>query len=54
MNVYSRKYLRKRFIDKQQSQMVEDAKLPDPADAYRELVKELEKVGQALNIAASR
>ncbi len=41
MSPYRRQYLRKRFLDKQQTQMAEDAKLPDPADAYRALLAEL-------------
>ena len=34
--------LRQRFLAVQQSQLREDAKLPDPAEAYRVLVKELQ------------
>ncbi len=41
MTPYSRKYLRQRFLDTQQTQLAEDAKLADPADAYRELLDEL-------------
>ena len=42
MNPYSKPFLRKRFLAKQQSQMAEDAKLADPADAYRELLEEID------------
>lgn len=41
MNRYSREYLKKRFLDEQQSQLAEDAKLPDPARAYEALLEEL-------------
>ncbi len=41
MNMYSRKYLTERFLAQQQTQLAEDAKLPDPADAYEALLDEL-------------
>ena len=41
MNSYSRSYLRDRFLAEQQLQLAKDAKLTDPADAYRALVEEL-------------
>ena len=41
MNPYSRQYLRERYLLQQQAQMAEDAKLDDPAAAYRALLAEL-------------
>ena len=41
MNVYSRKYLKERFVAQQQAQLAKDARLPDPAYAYEALVEEL-------------
>jgi len=43
MNPYSRQYLRERYLAEQQSQMAEDAKLDDPAAAYRDLLAEIER-----------
>ena len=40
MNQYSRQFLRDRFLAEQQDQLAEDAKLDDPAVAYRSLVEE--------------
>ena len=42
MNRYSRQFLRERFLQEQQSQLAEDAKIADPADAYLVLLDELE------------
>lgn len=43
MNPYSRQYLRERYLAEQQSQLAEDAKLDDPAVAYRALLAELDR-----------
>ena len=42
MNSLRRKNLRERFLAEQQTQLAEDAKLADPAAAYRELIERLE------------
>ncbi len=41
MNPYSRQYLRERYLAQQQSQLAEDAKLGDPAVAYKALLAEI-------------
>jgi hypothetical protein len=41
--------LRERFLAEQQSQLREDAKLSDPAEAYRALLEELEEIGTGTN-----
>ncbi|MEE8459554.1 MAG: hypothetical protein V3S08_06760 [Phycisphaerales bacterium] len=41
MNPYSQPYLRERYLAQQQAQLVEDAKLDDPAVAYRNLLAEI-------------
>ncbi len=41
MNPYSQPYLRDRYLAQQQAQLVEDAKLDDPAVAYRNLLAEI-------------
>ncbi len=43
MNPYSRQYLRERYLAEQQSQLAEDAKLDDPAVAYRSLLAEIHR-----------
>ncbi len=40
MNRYSRPYLRERYLAQQQSQLDKDARLSDPAIAYRALLEE--------------
>ena len=41
MNIYSRQFLRERYIAAQQTQMAKDAELADPALAYQALIEEL-------------
>ena len=41
LRYFERKKLRARFLAEQQIQLVRDAKLADPAKAYRNLVAEL-------------
>ena len=41
MNRYSRPYLRERYLAQQQAQLDKDARLNDPAIAYRALLEEL-------------
>ena len=41
MNRYSRQYLRERYLAQQQAQLDKDARLSDPAMAYRALLAEL-------------
>ncbi len=43
MNPYSRAYLRERYLSQQQSQMVLDAQLDDPAVAYQDLLAEIDR-----------
>ena len=43
MNPDSRQYLRDRYLAQQQSQMALDAKLNDPAAAYRSLLAEIDR-----------
>ena len=43
MNPYSRQYLRERYLAEQQSQMVLDARLDDPAVAYQALLAEIDR-----------
>ena len=40
MNRYSRPYLRERYLAQQQAQLDKDARLSDPATAYRALLAE--------------
>lgn len=54
MNAYSRPYLRDRYLAEQQSQLAEDAKLDDPADAYRALLAELDRELDGGDAAAQR
>ncbi len=54
MSPYRREYLRKRFLDKQQTQLAEDAKLADPAEAYRALLAELSQDRDDKDRAAER
>ena len=41
MNQYTRQFLRDRYLAEQQTQLAEDSKIDDPAQAYRALVDEL-------------
>ncbi len=41
MNPYSRQYLRERYLAQQQSQMMLDAAIEDPAMAYQALLAEI-------------
>ena len=43
MNPYRRQYLRQRYLAEQQSQMALDAKLDDPAVAYKALLAEIDR-----------
>lgn len=54
MNAYSRPYLRERYLAEQQTQLAEDAKLDDPALAYRVLLAELDRELDAGDSAAQR
>ncbi len=54
MSPYRRKYLRQRFLEKQQAQLAEDAKLADPAVAYRALLEELSEDRDDKDRAADR
>jgi hypothetical protein len=45
--------LRERFLAEQQQQLREDAKLTDPAEAYRALLKELSDDGESESLETS-
>ena len=45
--------LRERFLAEQQQQLREDAKLTDPAEAYRALLKELGDDGESESLETS-
>jgi hypothetical protein len=54
MNPYSRQYLRERYLAQQQSQLAQDAKLDDPAVAYRALLAEIDRELDAVEAARQR
>ena len=54
MNPDSRQYLRERYLAQQQAQLAVDAKLDDPAAAYRDLLAEIDRELTAAEVVRHR